>query len=81
MKDIDYEVWLNKAVMQIGKLDIETIFVLKDLFQGIEWNILKKGERLNLGRKFKANVDTKKIPNVIVVDSPKGKSTTYKKAK
>lgn len=78
---MDYEKWINKAIMEIGKLDCETAFVLKDLFSGIEWNKLARGEKTNLGRKFKENVDKKAIPKTVIVDSPKGTSTTYKKVK
>lgn len=78
---MDYEVWVNKAIMKIGELAAETTFVLKDLFTGVEWDTLERGEKTNLGRRFKANVDNKKISNIIVIDSPKGTSTTYKKVK
>lgn len=78
---MDYDLWINKAIMKIGELSVDTKFVLKDLFSGVEWNELARGEKTNLGRKFKVNVDNKTIPNVIVIDSPKGTSTTYKKAK
>lgn len=78
---MDYDIWLNKAIMKIGELDYNTKFVLKDLFSGIEWNKLARGEKTNLGRKFKECVDKKLIPNTIVVDSPKGTSTTYEKRK
>ena len=78
---MDYDIWLNKAIMKIGELDYNTKFVLKDLFSGIEWNKLARGEKTNLGRKFKENVDKKAMPNVIVIDSPKGTSTTYKKTR
>ena len=78
---MDYSVWLNKAIMKIGELEYETEFVLKDLFSGIEWNKLARGEKTNLGRKFKEKVDNKIIPNTVVIASPKGTSTTYKKVK
>ena len=76
---MDYNVWINKAIMKIGELENNTTFILKDLFSGVEWNKLARGEKTNLGRRFKENVDKKAIPNVIVIDSPKGTSTTYKK--
>lgn len=78
---MDYDIWLNKAIMKIGELEYDTKFILKDLFSGIEWNQLARGEKTNLGRKFKENVDKRIIPNTIVIDSPKGTSTTYKKQK
>ncbi len=76
---MEYSLWINKAIMKIGNLKSETNFVLKDLFTGVEWNRLKRGEKTNLGRKFKEAVDNGTIPNVSVIDSPKGTPTTYKK--
>ena len=78
---MDYIVWLNKAVMKIGALGKGTTFTLKDLFSGVEWNELDRGQKLHLGRRFKAEVVNKSIPNIVVIDSPKGTSTTYKKIK
>ena len=78
---MDYQTWVNKALLKIGELDEGSTFVLKDLFPGVEWHTLARGEKLNLGRKFKANVDSKIIPYVVIVDSPKGTSTTHKKVK
>ena len=52
---MDYDIWINKAIMKIGKLEYNTEFILKDLFSGIEWNKLARGEKTNLGRKFKEN--------------------------
>ena len=76
---MDYELWINKAVMKIGALEKEKVFTLKDLFSGTEWNELSKGERLNFGRRFKAAVVNKSIPNIVIIESPKGTSTTYNK--
>lgn len=78
---MDYDIWLNKAIMKIGELDTETIFVLKDLFSGVEWNQLKRGEKSNMGRIFKNFVKDKKIPNIELIESPNGTSNTYKKIK
>ena len=76
---MDYDLWINKAIMKIGELDVDTIFVLKDLFTGVEWNELQKGEKSNLGRKFKIVVENGKIPDISLIESPKGTSNTYKK--
>lgn len=76
---MDYELWINKAILKIGALEKEKVFTLKDLFSGTEWNKLSKGERLNFGRRFKAAVVNKSIPNIVIIESPKGTSTTYKK--
>lgn len=76
---MDYNIWVNKAIMKIGELDKGTKFVLKDLFSGVEWNQLKRGEKSNLGRIFKKYIIDKKIPNVELIESPNGTSNTYKK--
>ena len=65
--------------MKIGELEAKTEFALRDLYLGIEWNKLSRGEKLNLGRKFKEKVEKEAIPNVIVIESPKGKPTIYRK--
>ena len=78
---MDYIVWINKAVMKIGALGKGTTFTLKDLFSGIEWNELDRGQKLHLGRIFKVEVANKSIPNIVVIDTPKRTSTTYKKIK
>ncbi len=80
-EEMDYIVWLNKAVMKIGALRKDTTFTLKDLFSGIEWDELNRGQKLHLGRIFKAEVVNKSIPNIVVIDTPKSTSTTYKKIK
>jgi len=78
---VEYDIWINKAIMKIGNLDFDRTFVLKDLFTGIEWNELVRGEKQHLGREFKKAVENNKIPNVSIIKSPKGTSNTYKKDK
>lgn len=76
---MDYDIWMNKVLINIGKLEKGTKFVVKDLFPGVEWNTLKPGEKSHLGRLFKKSIDDHKIPEVIIIDSPKGTATTYQK--
>lgn len=76
---MDYELWINKAILKIGALEKEKVFTLKDLFSGTEWNELNRGERQNFGRRFKVAVISKSIPDITIIESPKGTSTTYKK--
>lgn len=77
---MDYELWINNAIAKTDELEQGTVFVLKDLFVGAEWDELSKGVRQNLGRQFKAKVNTGLVPNVVfVTDSQKGKATTYRK--
>lgn len=77
---MDYELWVNNAIAKTDELEHGTVFVLKDLFVGAEWDELSKGIRQNLGRQFKAKVNADLVPNVVLVaDSQKGKATTYRK--
>lgn len=78
---MDYDVWINRAIMRVGELEVGKNFVLKDLFLGTEWNELAKGEKSTFGRQFKMVVKNDKIPNISIIESQKGTSTTYKKIK
>ena len=49
----EYEMWLNAAREKCRDLRIGTVFVLKDLFLGVEWDTLSGGEKRELGRRFK----------------------------
>ena len=76
---VDYVDWLKTAATKVENLPKNTRFVLRDLFEGTKWNTLQNRERRELGRKFRYCVDSNRILNVIVIDSPKGVATTYKK--
>lgn len=77
---MDYDLWINNAIAKTDKLKQGTVFVLKDLFVGADWEKLDKGIRHNLGRLFKSKVTANSVKNVVlVIDSQKGKATTYKK--
>ena len=78
---MNYNAWIEQAKKKIEEIADGSVFVLKDLYQGVEWDGLKRGERNQLGKLFKAEVVKKNITNVIMIDSPKGKATTYKKNK
>ena len=61
---MDYEKWLNEAISKTGALPQGTIFLLKDLFDGVNWNTLQNGERREFGRQFKIKVNRNLVPNV-----------------
>lgn len=50
---LDTTAWMNKAKEKVNDLIAGTEFVLKDLFEGIEWNSLSVGDRLLFGKFFK----------------------------
>lgn len=70
---------MNKAISKTGTLDVGTEFVLKDLFNGIEWNKLSVGEKREFGRRFKNKVKKNVIPAVVCVGVSKNYSTLYQK--
>ena len=61
---MDYEKWLNVAISKTGVLSQGTTFLLKDLFDGVNWNTLQNGECRELGRQFKIKVNNNLVPNV-----------------
>lgn len=77
---MDFDLCINNAISKTDKLEHGTIFILKDLFVGTDWEELSRGVRQNLGRQFKSKVIANSIKGVVLVtDSQKGKATTYKK--
>ena len=76
---MDYRIWINKAISKTGSLEKGTVFLLKDLFEGIEWNKLSNGEKRELGRQFKIEVSHKLVPGVIFSGKAENNSSRYQK--
>ena len=76
---MDYEKWINVAISKTGGLENGTIFLLKDLFDGVKWNTLSNGERRELGRQFKIKVNHDLVPNVEYIGKAQNNSAKYKK--
>lgn len=74
---MDYEKWINEAISKTGALPLETIFVLKDLFDGVTWNTLQNGEKRELGRQFKIKINRNLVPNVEYYDRAQNNSSRY----
>ena len=75
----DYEHWLKKAVDKISDLESESIFLLKELFHGTEWNTLSYGDRRELGRLFKYRVNYNTIANVVYIGKAQNGSAKYQR--
>lgn len=73
------DMWINKAVSKTGSLPTNTVFALKDLFPGVEWNKLSKGDKLDFGRQFKNLVNQELIPYVVYIGKGQNNSANYKK--
>ena len=63
-EEMENSVWMNKALIKISQAESGDIFVLKDLFEGIDWNSLSKGERQSFGRYFKNEVNDGRVAGV-----------------
>ena len=55
---------MGNALEAIKKLPPNTTFVLKDLFEGVEWGQLPKGERQSFGKYFKNRTTEGQISNI-----------------
>ena len=76
---MDKLMWMAQAISKTGETGANTAFLLKDLFDGVEWNSLSKGERLSFGRFFKDEVLEGRVPNVQYIGKAQNNSARYKK--
>jgi len=76
---MNYQEWLDKANNAVTMLPQNTIFVLKDLFSGTEWNQLEKGQKLSFGRYFKSAINDGVLANVQYIGKAANNSARYKK--
>lgn len=77
---INYQEWLALAQAATNFIAPNHIFVLKDLFDGIRWNSLERGEKLELGRQFKYAVMQNSVPSVRYYGKAQNNSAQYIKA-
>ena len=76
---MSYEEAMTIALLKVGSLDIGTEFGVKDLFDGIVWNNLKKGMRLNIGKFFKSRVENHQVPGIQYIGKAANNSARYRK--
>ena len=76
---MDIKTWMNDAVIKINSLDDGTEFALKDLFDGVKWEDLPKGDRLTFGRSFKNDVSEGNVKNVTYIGKAPNNSAKYRK--
>ncbi len=78
---MDYEKLFQNACQKILQIPMDTKFCVKDLFLGVEWEQLKKGEKLYFGRYFKNMVENKKVEQVEFLKKAENNSAVYVKIK
>lgn len=76
---MDYELLMMESRKKIGCIAYGNIFVVKDLFDGAEWNAIPKGNRIAFGKYFKNEVLDGKIPEIMYHCKAKNNSAQYKK--
>ena len=76
---MSYEEFLEKAIYTIEKMPRHTVFFVKNLIKGTEWNELKKGNKLSFGRLFKKAVTDNKVKNVKFIGKADNNSAKYEK--
>lgn len=76
---MDYENLLMEASLKTEELSPNTTFTLRSLYVGTFWNDLKKGFRLELGRRFKQAVITNMVPHVIYIGKADNNASLYQK--
>ena len=76
---VDTERWMNEAKTAIGKMEAGTCFSLRDLFEGVVWEAVDKGDRQNLGRYFKNRVRRGDIADVEHIGKKANNSAYYRK--
>jgi hypothetical protein len=76
---MNYDEWTKKACLNIMKLNKGQEFELKSLFEGFEWESLKKGERIVFGKYFANEVRESRVNNVISIEKARNNHSKYLK--
>lgn len=76
---MNYDKWIDKAEQQIRNLSCGYTFVLKDLFKGVEWDELQKGQKIYLGKKFKNAVTEGRFEGIRYIGKAENNSAKYQK--
>lgn len=69
---------LNKAKIELQCLELDEVFLVRDLFKGYEWNRISRSDRLLLGTLFLNYVKTESI-GVAVIEKTSSGQQRYKK--
>lgn len=66
-------------VPKIKQMKPCTVFFVKDLFEGMEWKHLSRGDKLAFGRFFKRKVELGQVPRVRYYGKVDNNSAQYSK--
>lgn len=73
---MDFDYWMGKARMKIDKLSKGDEFVIKDLFDIVDWSKLDKTKKRDFGRHFIKEVRQNKLKFVKCLNDGDGQRGT-----
>lgn len=77
---MDYKELLDLAKGYIeNELKPGTVFEVKQLFGGVKWEALEKGDRIGFGRYFSNAVNNGVVKNITMIERAKNNHARYKK--
>ena len=76
---MDFEDIYSSLVPKIKQMKPCTVFFVKDLFEGMEWKHLSRGDKLAFGRFFKRKVELGQVPRVRYYGKADNNSAQYSK--
>ena len=76
---MDFEDMYASLVPKIKQMKPCTVFFVKDLFEGMEWKHLSRGDKLAFGRFFKRKVELGQDPRVRYYGKAGNNSAQYSK--
>lgn len=74
---MDNQEWMAKAKQKIAQIQDGTVFVVKELFDGVEWGQLTPGEQRGFGRHFKNEVMGQHVEHVRYLKKAQNNSALY----
>lgn len=75
---MDYSLWLEEANKRIEEdVCIGQCFVVRDLFESVDWEKLDKGDRIAFGKFFSNAVKTGIVPHVQRIEKKANNHAQY----
>lgn len=75
---MDFNIWMERAKAKIARLQNGSSFKVKQLFEGVEWEALRKGDRIQFGKYFKNEVELGRVRGVVFVGRGVDNSAQYR---
>ena len=76
---MNIDLWMGKVRESLRRVKSGSTFVVKDLFEGHEWNQLSPGDKRNFWKAFKNAVSSGKYAGVRFLGKRENNSSEYMK--